>query len=86
MSLLGYENFLGEDEFSVEFIEEGKTLMKRGRKNINNDYADVDIHYRKKNAGEKYFPGHSKELGKLYILYCLFSLVPNALLEELLLL
>ena len=32
MSLLGYENFLGEDEFSVEFIEEGKTLMKRGRK------------------------------------------------------
>ena len=30
MSLLGYENFLGEDEFSVDFIEEGKTLMKRG--------------------------------------------------------
>jgi len=30
MSLLGYENFLGEDEFSIDYIEEGKTLMKRG--------------------------------------------------------
>jgi len=30
MSLLGYESFLGEDEFSIDFIDEGKTLMKRG--------------------------------------------------------
>jgi len=30
MSLLGYESFLGEDEFSIDYIDEGKTLMKRG--------------------------------------------------------
>ena len=35
MSLLGYENFLGEDEFSVDFIEEGKILMKRGENDVN---------------------------------------------------
>ncbi len=29
-SRLGYQKFIGEDEFSADFIEEGKTLMKRG--------------------------------------------------------
>lgn len=58
MSLSGYENFLGEDKFSVEFIEKGKMLMKRGGKMViigNDLYVGVDVHYREKNAGEKYF-------------------------------
>lgn len=29
-SLLGYEKFIGEDDFSVDYIDEGKALMKRG--------------------------------------------------------
>ena len=29
-SLLGYQKFLGEDDFSADFIDEGKALMKRG--------------------------------------------------------
>ena len=29
-SLLGYEKFIGEDDFSADYIDEGKALMKRG--------------------------------------------------------
>lgn len=30
VSLLGYQKFIGEDDFSADYIDEGKTLMKRG--------------------------------------------------------
>ena len=30
MSFIGYQSFIGEDDFSIDFIEEGKALMKRG--------------------------------------------------------
>lgn len=29
-SLLGYQKFMGEDDFSADYIDEGKALMKRG--------------------------------------------------------
>jgi hypothetical protein len=29
-SLLGYQKFMGEDDFSADYIEEGKALIKRG--------------------------------------------------------
>jgi hypothetical protein len=29
-SLCGYQKFIGEDDFSADYIDEGKTLMKRG--------------------------------------------------------
>ncbi len=32
VSLLGYQKFIGEDDFSADYIDEGKTLMKRGEK------------------------------------------------------
>ena len=28
--MLGYEKFIGEDDFSADYIDEGKALMKRG--------------------------------------------------------
>ena len=31
-SIFGYQKFIGEDEFSVDYIDEGKTLMKRERR------------------------------------------------------
>jgi len=30
VSILGYQKFIGEDDFSADYIDEGKTLMKRG--------------------------------------------------------
>ena len=29
-SLLGYQKFIGEDDFSADYIDEGKVLMRRG--------------------------------------------------------
>ena len=29
-SLFGYQKFIGEDDFSADYIDEGKVLMKRG--------------------------------------------------------
>ncbi len=29
-SLLGYQKFVGEDDFSADYIDEGKALIKRG--------------------------------------------------------
>ena len=34
LSILGYQKFIGEDDFSADYIDEGKTLMKRGEQNI----------------------------------------------------
>ena len=31
-SIFGYQKFIGEDEFSADYIDEGKTLMKRERR------------------------------------------------------
>ena len=31
-SLLGYQKFIGEDDFSADYIDEGKALIKRGNK------------------------------------------------------
>lgn len=30
VSILGYQKFIGEDDFSADYIDEGKALMKRG--------------------------------------------------------
>ena len=30
LALFGYQTFIGEDEFSADYIDEGRALMKRG--------------------------------------------------------
>ena len=34
VSLFGYQKFIGEDDFSADYIDEGKALMKRGEEII----------------------------------------------------
>ena len=41
-SLLGYEKFIGEDDFSADFIDEGKALMKRGEYQRNEEQGSKE--------------------------------------------
>ena len=33
-SVFGYQKFIGEDDFSADYIDEGKVLMKRGGRGL----------------------------------------------------
>ena len=37
--MLGYQKFIGEDDFSADYIDEGKALMKRGEDRIQQSVA-----------------------------------------------
>ena len=54
-SLLGYQKFLGEDDFSADFIDEGKALMKRGLCENIHWFNDL-LSYSKHNSHARFFP------------------------------
>ena len=43
-SLLGYQKFLGEDDFSADYIDEGKALMKRGQYRVYCTHTHTHTH------------------------------------------